>query len=487
VRDTQEKMLNDDTWLDANKTELQGTTRDFDSNPIQLAEKGAAVVIDMKGRVLALASYPPYDPNAFIIGGDAAADILLDSRNPLVNYAIGSRDTPGSIFKMVTSVAGLSTGQLGLTEEISDLGKFDLYDKSNPPQCWVNQKRLHLHADQKIQQGLSHSCNYFFYTVGSRLYENTDNQLYKTAALLGLTTKTGIDLPGELQGYVGSQTTLYDKNKAISAAEQSTWRPSIVFNNIKKHLVAVGEDYGMTFAEEKLNKCVKRLMDMAVDYNQGDWLPEIRTILMEELDMPRELVYLQIVAGDTYIMLNEIKWGGSEAIMCAVGQSITAVTPVAVARYVAALANGGDVYDLRLIDSIISPDGEVLSQSSPILASELDISPEYLNAIREGMHGVVDSDDGGTAGTYFRGFSYTEQIAAKTGTAEKTKIDLENNGWMVAFAPYDDPEIAVVVYIPNGYGGSHCSPAIRDILEYYLDQRQIQTEDFMAPSNSLAY
>lgn len=487
VRDRQEKMLNDDTWLDANKKELQGTTRDFDSNPIQLAEKGAAVVIDMKGRVLALASYPPYDPNAFIIGGDAAADILLDSRNPLVNYAIGSRDTPGSIFKMVTAVAGLSTGQLGLTEEISDLGKFKLYDSSNPPQCWVNQKRLSLHADQTVQKGLTNSCNYFFYTVGSRLYENTDNQLYKTAAMLGLTTKTGIDLPGELQGYVGSQTTLYDKNKAITAAEQATWRPSIVFNNIKKHLIAVGEDYGMTFAEEKLNKCVKRLMDMAIDYNQGDWLPEIRTILMEELDMPRELVYLQVVAGDTYIMLNEIKWGGSEAIMCAVGQSITAVTPVAVARYVAAIANGGDVYDLRLIDSIISPDGEVLSQSTPILASELDVPDEYLDAIRQGMQGVVDPDGGGTASTYFSNFSYGDKIAAKTGTAEKTRIDLENNGWMVAFAPYENPEIAVVVYIPNGYGGSHCSPATRDILEYYLDQRQIQTEDFMAPSNSLAY
>lgn len=72
---------------------------------------------------------------------------------------------------------------------------------------------------------------------------------------------------------------------------------------------------------------------------------------MEELDMSRELVYLQIVAGDTYIMLNEIKWGGSEAIMAAVGQSITTVTPVAMARYVAAVANGGKVYDLRLIDS----------------------------------------------------------------------------------------------------------------------------------------
>ena len=487
IRNTQEDLLNSDSWLDTNKEVLQGTTRDFESNPIKLAEKGAVVVVDMKGRVLALASYPPYDPNAFIVGGDAAADILLDSRNPLVNYAIGSRDTPGSIFKMVTAMAGLMNGQLSLTETISDEGRFTKYDSTNPPRCWVNQKRLDLHKDQTVQLGLSHSCNYFFYTVGSRLYENTDNQLYKTAALYGLTTKTGIDLPGELQGYVGSQTTLYDKNKAISASEQATWRPSIVFNNIKKHLISVGEDYGMTFEEAKLNKCVKRLMDMAVDYNQGDWLPEIRTILMEELDMPRELVYLQIVAGDTYIMLNEIKWGGSEAIMCAVGQSITAVTPVAVARYVAAIANGGEVYDLRLIDSIISPEGEVISQSSPILASELDCPEEYLQAIREGMKGVVDPEGGGTATKYFSDFSYKDEIGAKTGTAEKTDIDLENNAWMVAFAPYDDPEIAMVVYIPNGYSGAHCSPTIRDVLEYYLDQRLIQTEDFMAPSNSLAY
>ena len=162
IRDEQETLLHSDHWLDANKTELQGTTRDFDSNPIALAEKGAVVVIDMEGRVLALASYPPYDPNAFIIGGEAAANILLDPRNPLVNYAIGSRDTPGSIFKPVTATAGLMYGQLTMTEMISDGGKFTLYDKSNPPQCWVNQKQLYRHADQTVKEALTRSCNYFF-------------------------------------------------------------------------------------------------------------------------------------------------------------------------------------------------------------------------------------------------------------------------------------------------------------------------------------
>lgn len=490
IRDDQEKKMNSDSWLEENRKELQGTTRDFESNPIQLAEKGAVVVVDMEGRVLALASYPPYDPNAFIVGGDAAADVLLDPRNPLVNYAIGSRDTPGSIFKMVTATAGLTSGQLMLDEQISDQGKYNKYDQKNGPRCWINQKLLSKHENQTVIKGLEHSCNYFFYEVGSRLYENTDEQLYKTAALYGLTTKTGIDLPGELQGYVGSQTTLYDKNKAISAAEQATWRPSIVFNNIKKHLVGIGEKYDMTFEEEKLNKCVKRLMDMAVDYNQGDWIPQIRTILMEELDMPRELVFLQIVAGDIFIMLNEIKWGGSEAIMCAVGQSVTTVTPVAVARYVAAVANGGKVYDLRLIDSIISPDGEVLSESTPILASEIEGEgvQEYLASIREGMKGVAGED--GTAQRFFNEDRYDDvknNMGAKTGTAEKTTIDLENNAWMVAFAPYDEPEIAICVYIPHGFSGSWCSYTIRDVLDYYLEHRTLDKEDFMAPSNSLAY
>ena len=490
IRDEQEKLLRNDTWLDTNKGVLQGTTRDFDSSPIELAEKGAAVVIDMEGRVLALASYPPYDPNAFIVGGEAAANILLDTRNPLVNYAIGSRDTPGSIFKGVTATAGLMSGQLTMTEQISDMGKYTKYDSTNPPRCWVNQNYLSRHADQTVKDALTHSCNYFFYEVGSRLYEKTDDQLYKTAALYGLTTKTGIDLPGELQGYVGSQTTLYDKNKAISAAEQATWRPSIVFNNIRKNLVSVSATYGMTFDDDKLDRCVKRLMDMAVDYNQSDWLAQIRNILMEELDMPREMVYLQAITGDTYIMLNEIKWGGSEAIMCAVGQSITTVTPVALARYIAAIANGGKVYDLRIVDSIISPDGEVLSQSSPILASQLegDNVEEYLAFIREGMKGVVEAE--GTAKRFFSDSKYDnirENMGAKTGTAEKTQIDLENNAWMIAFAPFEEPEIAVCVYIPHGYSGAYCSITVREIIDYYMDNRALSQDDYMAPSNSLAY
>ena len=79
-----------------------------------------------------------------------------------------------------------------------------------------------------------------------------------------------------------------------------------------------------------------------------------------------------------------------------------------------------------------------------------------------------------------------EQIGAKTGTAEKTDIDLENNAWMVAFAPYENPEIAICVYIPHGYSGAYCSITVREICKYYLEHRALGGDDYLPPSNWLA-
>ncbi|MDR3051024.1 MAG: hypothetical protein LBU67_04820 [Oscillospiraceae bacterium] len=483
IRGVQNDLMGDPRWLEANKEDLQGSGRDYEAVPIKLAEKGAAVVVDVRnGRVLAMASYPPYDPNAFIVGGDPALAIVHDERRPLMNNAIASLATPGSIFKMVTASAAMATGSLSPYEKISDEGPFILYDQSSPPRCWISPKLISRHADQTIVYGLKNSCNYFFYTISSRIGSAV---LYKYAALYGLTSKTGLDLPGELQSFVGNQQMLYDPTKAISAAEQSTWTPSIVANTLKKHLRKIAKERNISFEESKLDRCVKRLMDMAVDTAQGAWVRNIRTVLMEELDMSRELVYLQAVVGDIYIALNEVKWGGSQTIMTGIGQSITSVTPVAVARYVAAVANGGTVYDLNIIDSITTPEGELVSRSTPIINTQMNELAPYIPFIHEGMKGVVD--EGGTASAYFRNFKYQNDMAGKTGTAQVSKIDLENNAWFVAYAPYENPEIAVVCYIPNGYSGGHAAIAVREIINYYMDQRTVSGQEYMPAANALAY
>ena len=101
------------------------------------------------------------------------------------------------------------------------------------------------------------------------------------------------------------------------------------------------------------------------------------------------------------------------------------------------------------------------------------------------MKGVVD--ESGTAKKYFRNWEYQDQIAAKTGTAQVTSIDLENNAWFVCFAPYDHPEIAVACFIPNGYSGSESSIAPRDFIEWYMKQKTLRGVDIVLPvGNSLA-
>ena len=207
TRDLQEDQLRKESWREANKTDIHN--RDWVTYPLELAEHGCLIVLDMQCRVLALANYPTYDLNALVAGGEDALTILSDSRNLLLNYGIHARGTPGSIFKMVTAMGALSTGELKPTECISDMGYYTRYnsDLTTAPKCWISKNLIYKHANQTIVDGLSHSCNYFFYTLADRLGAE---RLYRYATLFGLTSKTGIDLPAEVRYVVGSQNTLYD-------------------------------------------------------------------------------------------------------------------------------------------------------------------------------------------------------------------------------------------------------------------------------------
>ncbi len=483
IRNKQEQYMVDPDWLEDNRAKI--AKRNWEQYPMQLAEHGTLIVMDMQDRVLAMANYPTYDLNALVSGGKDAVAILSDERNLLLNYGIHARATPGSIFKMVTGFGALNSGELKPTERISDDGYYTKYnnDKTTAPKCWINASYRWKHANQTIVEGLSHSCNYFFYELGSRLGEE---RLYRYASMFGLTSRTGIDLPGEVRSVVGSQNTLYDPSKAMNEASQDTSMPIIVFNAIKKHLRECGASRNIEYDDDRLSVCAKRLMDMAVNTNQTDWVDNMRTILMEELNMTKEMVYLQKVIGDTYNYMNEIKWGGGQTILTAIGQSVTVVTPIAVARYVTAVANGGHVYNVSIVDSIISPSGEILSQREPQLVNTIDDPDDYFSLIRQGMQGVVD--ESGTAKKYFNNWKYDRNIlAAKTGTAQVSNIDLENNAWFVCFAPYENPEIVVVSFVPNGYSGGDAAVAARDFVTWYLDQETLRTADYDLPSgNSLA-
>ena len=496
IRDYEEKKLQDGTWLETNKEALM--QYQANDRTVNLAQNGAIVVLDMNCRVKAMASFPNYDPNLFIVGmtPEQRERQLADPRNPLFNNAISAADTPGSVFKMATALAALTSGNLTLLDEITDEGYFKVYDQTNPPKCWINLNLASVrHADQTVVEGLKNSCNYFFYTIASRMGADGET-LYQYAEKLGLTSKTNIDLPGEIKSIVGSQTSLYDPTRAITGRDQDTWLPVQVKTQIKKHLKKIGEKYGYEYSDERLDKCCKALMDMALTTDQGSqgtgWTQAIRPILMEELGMSMEMVWKAEVVTDLFGYLNDIKWGGSYTIMTAIGQSITMTTPIAMARYIVAIANGGYVCDVQLIDSIIDAEGNVVNKfDEPVVVNDLseEVAP-YIGAIKEGMAGVVD--EGGTAGDYFSSWTGVDgkpdknQLCGKTGTAETSDLDVENNSWFVCFYPKDEPEIAVVVYVPYGYSGSRSAAAARTVLEYYLSSRVEDEAAILPAPNALA-
>ena len=483
IRDKQEGYMVDSEWLEDNRTDI--AKRNWEQYPLELAEHGVMVVLDMEDRVLAMANFPTYDLNALVAGGKEARAILSDDRNLMLNYAIGSRATPGSIFKMVTGFGALAEGELSPKERFTDMGYYIKYnkDESTAPKCWISEGQRYKHNAQTIVDAIQNSCNFFFYEMGDRLGEE---RLYRYASLFGLTSLTGIDLPGEVRSVVGSQDTLYDPSKALGEAFQDTSMPIIVYNSLKTHLRQQGAKRGLDYDDERLSVCAKRLMDMAINYPQNDWVAQMRIILMEELGMTKTMVYLNEIIQDAYIYLNDIKWGGQQTILTAIGQSVTTITPIAAARYVAAVANGGYIYNVSIIDSIISPEGEILSQREPTLVNRLEDPNDYMALIREGMEGVTD--DTGTARSYFNGYPNVQKvIAAKTGTAQVTSIDLENNAWFVCFAPNKDPEIAICVFVPHGFSGGMASIAARDFIDWYLDQTELRTTDYILPAgNSLA-
>ena len=368
---------------------LQSTTESGYEKPTE----GAAVVINVKtGDIIAMASYPNYNPSLFI-GGISSSNwnnYLNDSRHVLVNKAIADQSAPGSTFKMVTAIAGIQSGAIDTQTKINDTGRYTFY-KDYQPYCWKRSG----HGWLNVTQAIERSCNYFFYETGRRAGIDAIDEV---ANSFGLGQKTGIELPGEISGILASPQT-------------------------------------------------------------------------------------------------EKEWTGGKTIQAAIGQLNNAFTPLQMAKYTAMIANGGKNLDVTIIKSIKNSDGTEVSRNeldtfiSQTLnkntnsGSDLTISDENLNAIKEGMKGVT-SDDAGTAHTAFANFNI--EVGGKTGSASTGKGS-NANAWFVGFAPFDDPEIAVAVYVKNGQHGSNTAPIARDIFAQYLGMNSSSvTEDMTAMGESQA-
>lgn len=156
------------------------------------------------------------------------------------------------------------------------------------------------------------------------------------------------------------------------------------------------------------------------------------------------------------------KWFEGDTVNLSIGQGYLLVTPLQMANLIGAIANGGSLYRPYLVKRVLSPEGEVIRETRPRLMGEVRLRKENLDFLRESLFGVVNE-----LGTGWRARIEGIEVAGKTGTAENPLG--EDHAWFIGFAPYKEPEIALVVLIEHGgMGGEAAAPIAKKIFEAYF-------------------
>lgn len=358
------------------------------------AKAGACVVMNANsGEVLAMASYPNYDPSDFVggISTEAWNNYTNNTAKPLVDKAIQNSYSPGSTYKMVTAIAGLESGAINLNTKINDTGVYKKYGISM--NCWYYTDYHRGHGYLNVSEAIEKSCNYFFYETGDRM---GIDKLAEFAKYFGLGTKTGIELQGETAGVLADRETKKQKHP-----DDQNWNPGNTLN-------------------------------------------------------------------------------------ASIGQGDNEFSPLQMARYISMLANGGHKIDVSIVKTIRNSDGSEASREeinkfvNKKLGLEEDTQEEkqlnqnYLNAVLQGMKSVT-SDTGGTAYERFKDFNIS--VGGKTGSAEAPNNQV--HAWFVGFAPFENPEIAIVVMVENGGHGNYTAEVVRDIMGEYFGMNTQNIEENM--------
>jgi penicillin-binding protein 2 len=332
---------------------------------------GSAVALDPRnGEVLAMVSSPAFNPNVYSkrFTPDVWKTIISNPFKIELNRAIQGLYSPGSVFKAVMAMAGLSEGAIDPTTEFYCGGsavffkrRFRCYNKNG-------------HGNESVANALKVSCDIFFYNTGARL--GVDN-ISKYAHNFTFGEVSHIDLDGEKAGIVPS----------------TQW------------------------AEQKQHR----------------------------------------------------KWYPSETISVAIGQGPLIVTPLQVANMMAAIANGGTVYQphvVRFIDRI-QPDGSLKRfRVEPRALHKVTLSPAALETVRLGLWKVVN-EEGGTGsnaripGLDVSGKTGTVQVIAQHGWVKSEGLPFrsKDHAWFASFAPRDNPQMVVVVFVEHGgHGGVDAAP-----------------------------
>ncbi|MBT6324578.1 MAG: penicillin-binding protein 2 [Bdellovibrionales bacterium] len=198
------------------------------------------------------------------------------------------------------------------------------------------------------------------------------------------------------------------------------------------------------------------------------------------IKIPREISGL-IPNRDWKLKRTGEKWQKGETLSCVIGQSFVLSTPLQLALSYAAIANEGSLYRPKLVKDIFSNSGEIISSNNTVLMSKLNISKKTLKIVKEAMRQVVNNRKG--TAWWYKGEGI--RMAGKTGTSqvrsmssaelfskcEEREYKSRHHAIFSAFAPYDNPKVAISVVVEHGcHGSSAAAPVARDVITAYMDK-----------------
>jgi penicillin-binding protein 2 len=393
---------------------LQEDTYNILANAVQQAQvanpgatSGAAVVMTTHGRVLAMASYPTYNPDVWTGGlSEREFNRLFGTGDgePILERATQGDYHPGSTWKVTTLSAGVKWGD----------SLYSLYDCP----AALNVDGHSFNNDfgnggyMTLHQAIVLSCDTVFYDIGYQIWQSDDraaDDVTSPKAPIqfeqriemdwGFGKPTGVDLPGESIGTIPTREWLY-----------YFWKDNA--------------------------------------YTGQDWCKYGRA----NGSYVQQIEYDDCQDGNI--------WEPGQAIIASIGQGYVAVTPLQLADAYAAIANGGTLYSPRIGEELLSPSGQVVQKITPPVAGHVPASSATLAYIRSALQGVVTS---GTAAGTFASFPLNQVcVAGKTGTAQV--FGANSTSVFASYAPCGDPKYVVVVMIPDsGYGADVSGPAVRQI------------------------
>jgi penicillin-binding protein 2 len=377
------------------------------------SDSGAAVVMDIRtGRILALASYPTYDPNAFEKGltVQQASDLFSEKKSvPALNRALQGLFAPASTFKTVSVVAAAAAG-------------YDLQASYNCPSEVQVGTRAFQNYDSKNQgrmnmkKAVAVSCDTIWYKIafdewlrdgGLRPKSSPNDYFFKAAEAFQITEKVGIDLPSE------SKSRLADR------------------------------DYKKSWFEQ--NK------DFYCNY-------KTRATKAQQTPFLIQLAAENCVDGD--------KVRAGDAVNFSIGQGDTVVTPLKLTQMYAAIGNGGTIWQASIAKAIVKTDGTVIKTIAPNKLGTLTTAPSTVKFLQSALREVVVS---GTGAGVFAGFPI--EISGKTGTGQVFGRNpngtlKDDTSWFASYAPTKNPRFAVVMMVgQGGFGASTSGVGVKAIYE----------------------